>query len=118
LRSLEIEARFPEGGVACFGESRTFISGLGRKVTSMCKGGGIFDRRHPSFPTLGVDADRHHTVVLKTLMAHFEGRPLERLWDLPYIHPVCLNLVRVSEGKREILLHGDIGHFPEEWRGQ
>lgn len=50
-------------------------------------------------------------------MAHFEGRPLERLWDLPYIHPVCLNLVRVSEGKREILLHGDIGHFPEEWRG-
>lgn len=54
LRSLEIEARFPEGGVACFGESRTFISGLGRKVTSMCKGGGIFDRRHPSFPTLGV----------------------------------------------------------------
>lgn len=52
-----------------------------------------------------------HTVVIKLLMAHFEGRPLEKLWDLPYIHPTCLNRIDIVDGVPEIILHGDISHY-------
>jgi broad specificity phosphatase PhoE len=52
-----------------------------------------------------------HTVVIKLLMAHFEGRPFEKLWDLPYIHPTCLCRVDFKDGLPEILLHGDISHY-------
>jgi phosphoserine phosphatase len=118
MRSEEIEVRFPEEFDRYWrkphlyrrerGES--YIDVQRRVVSSM----GEILRSHPGGNVLIVT----HTVVLKTLMAHFEGRPLDRLWDPPYIHPACLNLVRVGEGKREILLHGDIAHFPEEWRAR
>lgn len=55
-----------------------------------------------------------HTVTLKILMAHFENRPLERLWDYPYIHEASLSLVETKNHQAEILLHGDISHYQEE----
>jgi probable phosphoglycerate mutase len=30
-----------------------------------------------------------HTVVVKILMAYFEGRALSDIWNPPYIHPAC-----------------------------
>lgn len=58
-----------------------------------------------------------HTVVIKLLMAHFEGRDLTKLWDLPYIHPTCLCRIDFTEGVPEILLHGDISHYEENESG-
>ncbi|MCL6603376.1 MAG: histidine phosphatase family protein [Paenibacillus sp.] len=52
-----------------------------------------------------------HTVVIKLLMAYFEGRPKNKLWDLPYIHPTCLCRIDFADGQAEILLHGDISHY-------
>lgn len=52
-----------------------------------------------------------HTVVIKVLMAHFEARPMNKLWDLPYIHPTCLCRIDIKDGVPEILLHGDISHY-------
>ncbi|NUU60228.1 histidine phosphatase family protein [Paenibacillus agri] len=52
-----------------------------------------------------------HTVVIKLLMAYFEGRPLPKLWDLPYIHPTCLSRIDFTGDIPEIVLHGDISHY-------
>lgn len=54
-----------------------------------------------------------HTVVIKLLMAHFEGRALHKLWDLPYINPTCLCRIDFTDGVAEILLHGDTSHYEE-----
>lgn len=60
-----------------------------------------------------------HTVVLKLLMAHFEGRPWNQLWDPPYIYPACLCQIQFpSDGSRpDIALHGDISHYREPAAG-
>jgi phosphoserine phosphatase len=55
-----------------------------------------------------------HTVVLKVLMAYFEGRPLDKIWNPPYIHPACLCKVEVVDDQIHIVLHGDISHYKEE----
>lgn len=52
-----------------------------------------------------------HAVTLKTIMAYFEDRPLEKLWDPPYMHPTNLNVVETKNNVSHILLHGDIGHY-------
>jgi probable phosphoglycerate mutase len=52
-----------------------------------------------------------HTVVIKVLMAHFETRAMEKLWDLPYIYPACLCRIDITEGVPEIVLHGDTSHY-------
>ncbi|TVX91863.1 histidine phosphatase family protein [Paenibacillus agilis] len=55
-----------------------------------------------------------HTVVVKVLMAYFEGRAMNKLWDLPYIHPACLCKVQFVGDEPSILLHGDISHYKED----
>ncbi|MNO22440.1 Phosphoserine phosphatase 1 [compost metagenome] len=52
-----------------------------------------------------------HTVVIKVLMAYFEARAMEKLWDLPYIYPTCLCRIDFTDGMAEILLHGDTSHY-------
>lgn len=52
-----------------------------------------------------------HTVVIKVLMAHFEGRVMEKLWDLPYIYPTCLCRIDLTDGVADIVLHGDTSHY-------
>jgi broad specificity phosphatase PhoE len=54
-----------------------------------------------------------HTVVVKLLMAYFEERAMEKLWDLPYIHPTCLCKIEMEEDEVKIVLHGDISHMKE-----
>lgn len=52
-----------------------------------------------------------HTVVIKVLMAHFEARAMNKLWELPYIYPTCLCRIDITDGVPEILLHGDTSHY-------
>ncbi|SHJ47157.1 histidine phosphatase family protein [Paramaledivibacter caminithermalis] len=52
-----------------------------------------------------------HTVVVKQIMAYFENRPLEKLWDLPFIYPTSLSLVEIDNDIVEIKMHADISHF-------
>ena len=58
-----------------------------------------------------------HTVVIKVLMAYFEGRAMNKLWDLPYIHPTCLCKIEFTDGNAKILLHGDISHYDKNPTG-
>jgi probable phosphoglycerate mutase len=55
-----------------------------------------------------------HTVVVKILMAYFEGRALSDIWNPPYIHPACLCKVEIEEDKPIICLHGDISHYKQQ----
>ncbi|MNW66622.1 hypothetical protein D3C74_451080 [compost metagenome] len=52
-----------------------------------------------------------HTVVIKVLMAYFEARAMDKLWELPYIYPTCLCRIDIKGGVPEIVLHGDISHY-------
>ncbi|ACB84591.1 histidine phosphatase family protein [Natranaerobius thermophilus] len=54
-----------------------------------------------------------HAAVLKVLMAHFENRPIEKLWDPPFMYQTCLNLVEINENGYKVLLHGDTSHYQE-----
>ncbi|MFD2882334.1 hypothetical protein ACFTAO_51300 [Paenibacillus rhizoplanae] len=36
---------------------------------------------------------------------------MEKLWDLPYIHPTCLCRIDIIGGVPEIVLHGDTSHY-------
>lgn len=52
-----------------------------------------------------------HTVTLKMIMSYFEKRPVEKLWDLPFIYQTSLSVVEVCDNNCEIMLHGDISHY-------
>lgn len=52
-----------------------------------------------------------HTVVIKQIMAYFEERPLEKLWDPPYINPTSLSVIEIDKNVPEIKMHADISHF-------
>lgn len=66
-------------------------------------------RQHPAGNVLIIT----HTVVLKLLMAYFEERPIDKLWELPFIHPTSLSVVEVDEKAHRIVMHGDVSHFQE-----
>lgn len=52
-----------------------------------------------------------HTVTLKSIMAYFEGRSIDKLWDLPYIYDTSLSLIEINEEEHNIILHGDTEHI-------
>ena len=54
-----------------------------------------------------------HTVTLKTIMAYFEKREFERLWDPPFIYDTSLSMLEIKNGKGSIVLHGDVSHLSE-----
>lgn len=54
-----------------------------------------------------------HTITLKTIMAYFENREFERLWDPPFIYDTSLSMVEIKDGQSTIVLHGDISHFSD-----
>jgi len=55
-----------------------------------------------------------HTVTIKLIMAYFEGRTLEQLWDPPIIKDTSLCVVEIAEERVEIILHGDTSHYQGE----
>ncbi|WJH36613.1 histidine phosphatase family protein [Paenibacillus sp. CC-CFT747] len=55
-----------------------------------------------------------HIVVVKVLMAYFERRPLNEIWNPPYIHPASLCKVEIEGDISRILLHGDTSHYKKD----
>ncbi|SET17122.1 phosphoglycerate mutase [Natronincola peptidivorans] len=52
-----------------------------------------------------------HAVTLKAIMGYFEGRPLEEIWEPPYIHNTSVSLIEIENGESNIVLYGDISHL-------
>ncbi len=51
-----------------------------------------------------------HGVATKTLMAYFEGRPLEKLWDPPVMEPTALNVIEAAPDAYHIVMYADASH--------
>ncbi len=66
--------------------------------------------KHPSKNILIVS----HTTIIKTILSQFDGRPIEKFWDEPYILPASLSIVEMNGGKGEVKLYGDISHYDKE----
>jgi broad specificity phosphatase PhoE len=54
-----------------------------------------------------------HTVTLKLIMSYFEGRSLEKLWELPYLYPTSLSKVAITNNYPTIELYADVSHFKD-----
>ena len=52
-----------------------------------------------------------HTVTLKCIMSYFEKRPLNQLWNPPFVHPTCLCHVMIDSGTVTIQKYGDMTHI-------
>jgi len=54
-----------------------------------------------------------HAVVLKTLIAYFEGRDIKDLWNGVFMKSTCLTMIEINENKRKIVLKGDVSHYQD-----
>lgn len=106
----ELEELYPAEYYAFWNTPHLFMPNCGESFT---------DVRQRVLPEVEEIAVKHqgrnvlivtHTVTLKTIMAHFENRPLANLWHLPHIHPTSLSIVETEECPK-IQLHGDISHY-------
>jgi len=52
-----------------------------------------------------------HGVTLKIIMASFEKRSLENLWDPPHIQNTSVSLIRIENQKPSIVLYADTSHI-------
>lgn len=55
-----------------------------------------------------------HGIVLKGLIAYFENKHLKDFWEGAFMHSTCLNIVEIRNDSREIVLQGDVSHYPVE----
>lgn len=51
-----------------------------------------------------------HGVVIKVLQAICKNNSLDLVWEPPFIDGTSLTIIKIEDGKREILLEGDIAH--------
>jgi len=54
-----------------------------------------------------------HTVVIKIIMAYFDERKMEALWNPPFMHQTSLNIIEIENNQGKIILHGDTSHYKE-----
>jgi probable phosphoglycerate mutase len=54
-----------------------------------------------------------HSITLKTILNHFEGRSAERFWDPPHIKQTSLSIVEVDNGNARIRLYADTAHYQD-----
>ncbi|MCL4516164.1 MAG: histidine phosphatase family protein [Firmicutes bacterium] len=63
-------------------------------------------KAHPDQTVLMVS----HSVATKTLMAYFEGRPFEKLWDPPVMETTALNIIEATPDAYRIVMYADASH--------
>ena len=52
-----------------------------------------------------------HSVVIKTIVAHFKKYSMEKLWAPPLIHDTSVTLLSTEKGQGKIEIVGDISHI-------
>lgn len=86
------------------------------------RGERFIDVQHRAFAAIERIVERHpegnilivtHGVVLKTVIARFKNTPLKDLWAPPYMYGTSVTIVRVNDGKFELITQGDVSHLEE-----
>jgi probable phosphoglycerate mutase len=54
-----------------------------------------------------------HTMALKSLMSCIENKPVERIWDPPYIKQTSLTILEFDEDNIRIVMNADASHHKE-----
>ena len=59
-----------------------------------------------------------HCIALKSILSHFEGRDISRLWEPPVIHQTSLSLIEYDNknGQSSIELYGDVTHLGDLYK--
>jgi probable phosphoglycerate mutase len=52
-----------------------------------------------------------HTIIVKLLMAYFEGKGLEQFWSSTEILPTSLSRIDIVDHVPQIRLYGDVTHY-------
>ncbi|MFE8702992.1 histidine phosphatase family protein [Cytobacillus sp. FJAT-54145] len=54
-----------------------------------------------------------HAVVIKTLLMICKNNTLDTLWDPPFINGTSLSIIKIQNGKMDLILEGDTSHKDE-----
>ncbi|PEA53078.1 histidine phosphatase family protein [Bacillus pseudomycoides] len=54
-----------------------------------------------------------HAITALLMVGHFEQRPIEHIWNGPFMHSASLSMIEFKEGESTIHLFADIAHFEE-----
>jgi probable phosphoglycerate mutase len=52
-----------------------------------------------------------HALALKFILSYFANRPLEKIFDDPFIHPTSLSIVDVNNNEYEIIQYDNTEHY-------
>lgn len=55
-----------------------------------------------------------HGAVLKLLMGHFMGTPINRIWEPPVIQPTSVSHLRFEGETFDLVKFGDVSHYREQ----
>jgi len=55
-----------------------------------------------------------HAMIIKLILLHIKGLPLERLWDNSVVHASSLTVVEVDENRNmKVIIENDVGHLED-----
>ncbi|RDI37262.1 histidine phosphatase family protein [Falsibacillus pallidus] len=55
-----------------------------------------------------------HSVFIKALLTLLRNKPIEQLWDPPFIHDTSLTVIEMQDRAWEVKIEGDISHRDEQ----
>jgi broad specificity phosphatase PhoE len=55
-----------------------------------------------------------HAITLKSITTHYKQLPLEKWWDLPYIHGTSLTVFHIENEKATFIKEADMSHIDSE----
>lgn len=110
----DLQRHYPEAHAACWEKPHLYRPVDGESYSAVQERAVRAVSRIVSNPLYKAVLIVTHAITLKTILAYFEGRPLERLWEPPYMHDTGLSLIAFESGKHSILLHGDTAHLAVE----
>lgn len=54
-----------------------------------------------------------HGVTVQSIIAHYQNKAIDKLWELPLVQGTSLSLIEVDDGKIKIPYLGDISHLQD-----
>lgn len=112
MELTEVELQFPHEHETYWNNPAMYVPSNGGESF-----GDVFNRVVPFIESIAAHDENKtvmivtHTVTLKCIMSYFEKRPLNELWNPPFVHPTCLCHVVIDGDAMTIKKYGDMTHI-------